>query len=108
MLRSKYRTESFNPHRGAPPLGLPAHSANVRLHYDPAAGVLLEGRVDGQLLDPARRYRLASTFFTLSDITHDPEYDFIGLQPGQVVEMIQPEAVLWELVEGYVRARGGL
>ncbi len=107
MLRSKYRSESFNPRRQAPPLGLPAASSNVRLEYDPAANRLLQAEIDGQPLDPAGRYRLASTFFTLSPITGDPEYDFIGLEPGQVVENIRPEQVLWEVVEGYVKEKGG-
>ncbi len=102
MLASKYRTESFNPRRGLPPLGLPAVSGNVRLAYDLAANVVTEAFIDGQPLDDARTYRLASTFSTLNDVTTEPEYDFIGLQPGQVVEMVQVEKVLWEVVEGWV------
>lgn len=108
MLASPYRTESFNPHRGEPPLGLPAASANVDLRYDlarPAGEQLLECRVDGAPLDAGRRYRLASTFFTLSTITDDPEYDFIGLQAGQPVEMVRVEDVLWEIVESWLKAR---
>jgi hypothetical protein len=30
------------------------------------------------------------------------------LEPGQEVEMVQVEKVLWEIVEGYVRENGGL
>ncbi len=108
MLASKYRTESFNPQRQAPPLGLPAASSNVRLAFDLESNRLVECLIDGQPLDPVRRYRLASTFYTLSDVTTDPEYDFIGLQPGQVVEMVRVEAVLWEIVEAMVKERGGL
>jgi 2',3'-cyclic-nucleotide 2'-phosphodiesterase (5'-nucleotidase family) len=103
MLRSPYRTQSINPQRNAPPLGLPAHSANVRLRYDVEAGELLECAIDGQPLDPERRYRLASTLFTLSNVRDDPEYDYVGLEPGQGVEMIQIENVLWEVVEGWLR-----
>lgn len=108
MLASAWRTDSFNPHRGEPPLGLPAASGNVRLAYDlgrPAGEQLTALSVDGAPLDPARRYRLASTFLTLSDITDDPEYDFIGLEAGQGVEMVRVEDVLWEIVEDWLRAR---
>ena len=104
MLRSKYRTESFNPQRQAPPLGLPAASGNVRLTFDLSTGTLTDGVIDGRPLDDAATYRLASTYYTLNDVPHEPEYDFIGLQPGQVVEMVQVEAVLWEVVEGWVKA----
>ncbi len=110
MLGSKWRTESYAPHRGLPPLGLPAHSANVRLHYDLPAGAagqpaLRAIAIDGRPLDPARRYRLASTYTTLSEET-DPEFDFAGLEPGQRVENVRVESVLWELIEEWVRARG--
>jgi 2',3'-cyclic-nucleotide 2'-phosphodiesterase (5'-nucleotidase family) len=86
MLASKYVTESPNPQRNAPPLGHPAHSANVQLKYDLRASVppgerLHSCLVDGLPLDPDRRYRLASTYYTLSEETDDPEYDFIGLKP---------------------------
>ena len=108
MLRSPYRTQSFNPQRNAPPLRLPAHSANVRLRYDAEAGKLLECAIDGQPLDPARRYRLASTLFTLSTVRNDPEYDYVGLEEGQVVETIQVENVLWEVVEGWIKERGSI
>jgi 2',3'-cyclic-nucleotide 2'-phosphodiesterase (5'-nucleotidase family) len=104
MLASPYRAQSFNPQRNAPPLGLPAHSSNVRLRYRLPEGELTECLIDGAPLDPARRYRLASTFFTLSPITHHPEYDFIGLEPGQRVENFRAEDVLWEIVEGWVKA----
>ncbi len=109
MLASKYRTESFNPHRGEPPLGLPAGSDNVEIDFDlarPAGEQLTACRVDGVALDPARRYRLASTFYTLNDIADDPEYDFVGLEPGQAIEMVRVEDVLWEVVEDWLRARG--
>jgi 5'-nucleotidase len=106
MLASKYRTESFNPQRNAPPLGLPAASANVQLAFDLDRNALLECRIDGRELDDAGRYRLASTYYTLNDITGDDEYDFIGLQPGQVIEMVQVEEVLWEVVEGWLQQRG--
>jgi 2',3'-cyclic-nucleotide 2'-phosphodiesterase (5'-nucleotidase family) len=106
MLASKYRTESFNPQRGAPPLGLPAASSNVRLSFDLAAGALSACEVDGQPLDEARTYRLASTYTTLNDLAGQPEYDYIGLKPGQVVEMVRVEEVLWEVVEGWVKERG--
>lgn len=108
MLASPYRSESFNPKRQAPPLGLPAASANAALDYDLATNTLRGCLVDGQPLDPAGRYRLASTYYTLSDVTTDPEYDFIGLQPGQVVEMVRAEEVLWEVVAGYVTETGRL
>ncbi|MBI4772447.1 MAG: bifunctional metallophosphatase/5'-nucleotidase [Chloroflexi bacterium] len=107
MLASKYVAESFNPQRNEPPLGHPAASANARLRYDLSLSPgerLLECAVDGQPLDPARRYRLASTYFTLSDITNDPEYDFIGLEPGQAVENVRVEEVLWEIVEDWLKA----
>jgi 2',3'-cyclic-nucleotide 2'-phosphodiesterase (5'-nucleotidase family) len=106
MLASKYRTESFNPQRNAPPLGLPAASGNVRLAYDLSTHTLTQCLIDGQPLDEAARYRLASTYYTLNDTTGEPEYDFIGLQPGQVVEMVRVEEVLWEVVEEWVKARG--
>jgi 2',3'-cyclic-nucleotide 2'-phosphodiesterase (5'-nucleotidase family) len=109
MLRSPYRTQSINPQRNAPPLGLPAHSANVRLRHDVETGELLGCEVDGQPLEPARRYRLASTLFTLNNVRDDPEYDYIGLEPGQTVVMIEIEKVLWEVVEGWMkRATFGL
>ncbi len=108
MLRSPYRTQSFNPQRGAPPLGLPAHSANVRLRYDLETGELLECAIDGRALEPARRYRLASTLFTLNTVRNDPEYDYVGLEAGQAVEMIQAENVLWEVVEGWIKQKGGI
>ena len=105
MLRSPYRTQSFNPQRNAPPLGLPAHSANVRLRYDVETGELLGCEIDGQPVQPAWRYRLASTLFTLNTVRNDPEYDYVGLEAGQTVEMIQPENVLWEVVEGWVKEK---
>ncbi len=109
MLASPYRTEPFNAHRGEPPLGLPAASHNVSLRYDlalPPGEQLLEACRDGAPLDPAGRYRLASTYFTLNDITDDPEYDFIGLEAGQRIEMVRVEDVLWEIVEDWLRQRG--
>ncbi len=108
MLASKYRTASFSPQRGVPPLGVPAASSNVHLAYDLSANRLTECVIDGLPLDDARAYRLASTYYTLNDITHQPEYDFIGLQPGQVVEMVRVEEVLWEVVEGWVKRKGSL
>lgn len=108
MLATKYRTESFNPQRSAPPLGVPAASGNVRLTYDLDTLTLTECVIDGLALDAARHYRLASTYYTLSDVTSDPENDFIGLQPGQAVEMVRVEEVLWEVVEGWARARGAI
>jgi 2',3'-cyclic-nucleotide 2'-phosphodiesterase (5'-nucleotidase family) len=106
MLASKYRTESFNPQRGAPPLGLPAASSNVHLAFDLAAQALTACTIDGAPLDDARSYRLASTYTTLNDLAGQPEYDYIGLRPGQVVEMVRVEEVLWEVVEGWVKERG--
>jgi len=108
MLASKYRTESFDPKRGEPPLGLPACSGNVQLKYQLPERQLTECLLDGQPLDPARRCRLASTFFTLNPITDDPEYDYIGLEPGQRVENIRVEEVLWEIVEDWVRSKGSM
>jgi hypothetical protein len=108
MLASKYRTESFSPQRQAPPLGLPAVSSNVSLEYDLSGNQVTKCLIDGQPLEPERRYRLASTYYTLNDRRGDPEYDFIGLEPGQEVEMVQVEKVLWEIVEGYMKAMGGL
>lgn len=109
MLASKWRTESFSPHRGEPPLGLPACSNNVSLHIDlnrPAGDQLVECRIGGVSLDPERRYRLASTFTTLNDISDDPEYDFVRLEPGQRLEMVRVEDVLWEIVEDWMKRRG--
>jgi 2',3'-cyclic-nucleotide 2'-phosphodiesterase (5'-nucleotidase family) len=107
MLLSKFRTESFDPRRGEPPLGLPAVSSNVQFAFDLArAEPLLSVAVDGQPLDPARRYRLASTYYTLNDVTDDPDYDFIGLEPGQTIENIRVEQVLSEIIEDWLRARG--
>ena len=108
MLASKYRTESFDPKRGEPPLGLPACSGNVQLKYQLPDHQLTECLMDGQPLDPARRCRLASTFFTLNPITDDPEYDYVGLEPGQRVENIRVEEVLWEIVEDWVRSKGSM
>jgi 2',3'-cyclic-nucleotide 2'-phosphodiesterase (5'-nucleotidase family) len=108
MLASPYRTESFNPKRNAPPLGLPATSANVRLDYDVDPPRLRACTIDGVALATEARYRLASTYYTLSEITNDPEYDYVGLEAGQRVEMVRVEAVLWEVVADYVRQRGGL
>ncbi len=107
MLSSPYRTESLNPHRSEPPAALPAHSRNVRLSYDVTRAPgeqLLECEIDGQPLDDNRRYRLASTYFTLSEVTDDPEMDFVGLEPGQTVELVRVEDVLWEIMEDWVRA----
>jgi 2',3'-cyclic-nucleotide 2'-phosphodiesterase (5'-nucleotidase family) len=104
MLLSPWRTESFNPHRGEPPLGLPAHSRNVRLLYDlNPKPHLLRCWVNNQPIDPARRYRLASTYVTVNDVTDDPDYDFIDLQPWQKVEMVRVEDVLWEIMEDWVK-----
>lgn len=111
MLLSKFRTESFDPRRGEPPLGLPAGSANVQFTFDltRASGDPLQTvTVDGQPLDPARRYRLASTYYTLNDVTDDPDYDFIGLEAGQVIENIRAEQVLSEIMEDWLRARGAV
>jgi 2',3'-cyclic-nucleotide 2'-phosphodiesterase (5'-nucleotidase family) len=108
MLDSKYRTESANLHRREPPLGLPAVSSNVSLEYDLSSNQVTKCLIDGQPLEPGRRYRLASTYYTLNDRRGDPEYDFIGLEAGQAVEMVQVEKVLWEIVEGYVKENGGL
>jgi len=108
MLASKYRTEAFDPKRGEPPLGLPACSSNVQLKYQLPDHQLTECLMDGQPLDPARRCRLASTFFTLNPITDDPEYDYIGLEPGQRVENIRVEEVLWEIVEDWVKSKGSM
>lgn len=108
MLASKYRTEPLSPQRGGPPLGLPAASSNVRLVYDVDSHALTQCLIDGQPLAPEQQYHLASTYFTLNDDTDDPDYDFIGLAPGQVIEMVQVEKVLWEVVEGHVKMRGGM
>jgi hypothetical protein len=105
MLASKYRTESFNPKRDAPALGVPAASSNVSLDYDLTTNSLTECTIDSKPLDAARTYRLASTYYTLNDLTDQPEYDFISLQPGQAVEMVRAEEVLWEVVEGWVRTQ---
>jgi 5'-nucleotidase / UDP-sugar diphosphatase len=106
MLASRYLTESFNPQRGAAPLGVPAVSGNVHLAYDltrPAGSRLMTCTISGQALDDDRPYRLASTYYTLNDLVGEDEYDFIGLQPNQTVEMVQVENVLWEVVEGWLR-----
>ncbi len=108
MLASKYRTESFDPRRGEPPLGLPAFSSNVQLKYQLPDPQLAECLIDGRPLDPARRYRLASTFFTLNPIADDPEYDYVGLEPGQRVENIRVEEVLWEIVEDWVKSKSSM
>ncbi len=108
MLASKYRTESFSPQRNAPPLGLPAVSSNVLLEYDLSRNQVMTCLIDGQPLAPDGRYRLASTYYTLNDRRGEPEYDFIGLEAGQAVEMVKVEKVLWEIVEGYVKEKGGL
>ncbi len=108
MLASKYRSESFNPQRGAPPLGLPAASSNVHLAFDLATNTLTACTIDGQPLDDARAYRLASTYTPLNDLTHQPEHNYLSLQPNQAVEMVQVEQVLWEVVEGFVKSEGGL
>jgi hypothetical protein len=79
----------------------------VQFAFDLArAEPLLSVAVDGQPLDPARRYRLASTYYTLNDVTDDPDYDFIGLEPGQTIENIRVEQVLSEIIEDWLRARG--
>jgi 2',3'-cyclic-nucleotide 2'-phosphodiesterase (5'-nucleotidase family) len=125
MLASPYRTESFNPKRNSPPLGLPACSTNVQLVYDlpspfgSPTGVLREGAggedessalneilIDGRPLDSSHRYRLASTYYTLNPITDEPEYDYIGLEPGQVIENVRVEEVLWEIVEDWIKTAG--
>jgi 2',3'-cyclic-nucleotide 2'-phosphodiesterase (5'-nucleotidase family) len=106
MLASKYRTESFEPKRNSPPLGLPACSSNVQLEYDLSGNQLTRCLIDQSPLDPGRHYRLASTYTTLNPITDDPEYDFIGVQPGQVVENVRVEEVLWEIVEAWVKLKG--
>ncbi len=104
MLLSPWRTAPLNPHRAEPPLGLPAHSRNVRLLYDlNPKPHLLRCWVNNNPIDPARRYRLASTYTTLNDVTDDPEYDYIGIQPWQKVEMVRVEDVLWEIVEDWVK-----
>lgn len=108
MLAPHYRTDSANPQRGFPPLGLPATSPNLHLTYQlplTASPTLLLNHAP---IVPTASYRLASTYLTLNPITDDPEYDFIGLQPGQVVENIRVEDVLWEIVEDWVKARGTL
>jgi 2',3'-cyclic-nucleotide 2'-phosphodiesterase (5'-nucleotidase family) len=106
MLASPYRTQSFNPKRNEPPMGLPAHSSNVQLNYQLPTYQLQDIIVNGLPLDPQRRCRLVSTYFTLNDLTDDPEYDFIGLEPGQAIEHVRVEEVLWEIVEDWVKARG--
>ena len=106
MLASKYVTESFDPKRGDLPLGHPAISSNVRLDYNMARppGERVTGcEIDGRPLNDSGPYRLASTYYTLNDITDDPEYDFIGLAPGQLIENVQVEKVLWEIVEDWLR-----
>ncbi len=107
MLASKYVSESFDPKRDEPPLGLPAVSSSVELSYDlafPPGERVKDCQVDGRPLDPRARYRLASTYYTLNDISDDPEYDFIGLEPGQAVENVRVEEVLWEIVEDWMRS----
>jgi 5'-nucleotidase len=106
MLLPQFRTDSFNPRRGLPALGLPAASSNVHLSYDLAVPSLTTGLIDGQPLDDARTYRLASTSFTLSPVPPAPEHDFLGLRPGQAVELVQGEAVLWQVVERWLKAHG--
>ena len=64
----------------------------------------MECRVDGQPLDSSASYRLSSTYYTLNDITDDPDYDFIGLEPGEAVENVRVEEVLWEIVEDWMKA----
>ena len=111
MLASPYRTQSANPHRNEPPLGLPACSRNVQLNYDVTrepGNQLLDILVDGCPVDPARHYRLASTYYTLNDIADEEEYDYIGLQPGQTIELVRVEEVLWEIMEDWVKANSPL
>jgi 2',3'-cyclic-nucleotide 2'-phosphodiesterase (5'-nucleotidase family) len=104
MLASPYRTQSFNPKRSSPPLGLPAHSANVRINYQLPHYRLTDILIEGEPVNPSRRYRLASTYYTLNPITDDPEYDYIGLEPGQVIENVRVEDVLWEIVADWIQA----
>lgn len=104
MLASPYRTQSFNPKRNAPPMGLPAHSANVRLDYSFTTYQLQSIWVNDQPLDLTRRYRLVSTYFTLNPVTDDPEYDFIGVEPGQSIVIARPNQALWEVAEEWVKA----
>lgn len=107
MLASPWRTESFNPHRGQPPLGLPACSPNVTWAYDlarPAGDQVTEVRLAGAPLAPTGRYRLASTYTTL----HPEAGDFVGLQPGQAVDNVRVEEVLWQVMERWLRDRGAV
>lgn len=107
MLASPYRDTSYDPARNKPPLGLPAHSANVEINYqlpitnNPDFQIL----INHQPLDPTQTYRLASTYYTLNAITDDPEYEFIGIMPGQVVENVLVEQVLWEIVADWVKTQ---
>lgn len=108
MLASRYRTESFDSRRGLPPLGLPACSSNVDLlcdvEHEPGQRVVA-CTVDGVPLNAGQRYRLASTFYTLNLLAGHPEYDFIGVEPGQQVANVRVEQVLWEILEEWFRFR---
>jgi hypothetical protein len=70
------------------------------------SSALNEILIDGRPLDSSHRYRLASTYYTLNPITDEPEYDYIGLEPGQVIENVRVEEVLWEIVEDWIKTAG--
>jgi len=111
MLASRYRTEPFDSRRGMPPLGLPSWSSNVDVRYDvdrePGQRVV-RCLVNGMPLEMSRRYRLASTFYTLNPVAGHPDYDFIGVEPGQQVINIRVEQVLWEVLEEWLRVKSPL
>jgi 2',3'-cyclic-nucleotide 2'-phosphodiesterase (5'-nucleotidase family) len=93
--------------RSQRPLGLPAVSRGVQVTYDPDAAPgarLVDVHLDGEPLDAARTYRLASTYYTLNDLGDVPDYGYVILEPGQALDLVRVEDVLWEIVEDWVAA----
>lgn len=90
------------------PLGLPAVSHGVQVVYNldaPPGARLVDVRLEGAPLDPARTYRLASTYYTLNDLGDVPDYGYVILEPGQELELIRIEDVLWEIMEDWVKTQ---
>ena len=94
--------------RNQRPLGLPAVSRGVQITYNldaPPGSRLVRMTLNGEPIAPERVYRLTSTYYTLNDLGDVPEYGYVVLEAGQTLELVRIEDVLWEIMEGWIKAQ---
>lgn len=108
MLAPDKVTQKAEILRNQRPLGLPAVSRGVQISYNldaPPGSRLIGLTLNGEPIAPERTYRLASTYYTLNDLGDVPEYGYVVLEAGQMLEPIRIENVLWEIIEEWIETQ---